>query len=60
MTETELDSVVVVAKRHVAPVIPAQSLVGERLQELSAHSVADAMRYFSGVQIKDYGGVGGI
>lgn len=24
------------------------------------HSVADAIRYFSGVQIKDYGGIGGL
>ena len=31
-----------------------------QLQRLSAHSVADAIRYFSGVQIKDYGGIGGL
>ena len=54
-----LDEVTIVAKKQTG-VIPAQSLDGERLQELSAHSVADAMRYFSGVQIKDFGGVGGI
>lgn len=60
MSEAELDSVVVVATRHQEPVLPAQSLAGTRLQELSVHSVADALRYFSGVQIKDYGGVGGI
>ncbi|MCQ2328821.1 MAG: TonB-dependent receptor plug domain-containing protein, partial [Paludibacteraceae bacterium] len=54
-----LDEVTIVAKKQIV-VIPAQSLDGERLQELSAHSVADAMRYFSGVQIKDFGGVGGI
>ncbi len=41
-------------------VIPAQRLSGERLEELNVHSVADAMRYFSGVQVKDYGGVGGV
>ncbi|MFI3266116.1 MAG: TonB-dependent receptor [Rikenellaceae bacterium] len=32
----------------------------ELLDRLSVHSVADAIRYFSGVQIKDYGGIGGL
>ena len=41
-------------------VIPAQTLSGKRLEGLNSHSVADAIRYFSGVQIKDYGGVGGV
>ncbi|MCC8088698.1 MAG: TonB-dependent receptor [Rikenellaceae bacterium] len=35
-------------------------LSGQELQKLSVHSVADAVRYFSGVQIKDYGGIGGL
>lgn len=37
-----------------------QLLGGQELQNLSAHNVADALRYFSGVQLKDYGGVGGV
>lgn len=41
-------------------VIPAQTLSGKELDALRNHSLADALRYFSGVQIKDYGGVGGI
>ncbi len=41
-------------------VIPAQTLEGQELEALRSHSVADALRYFSGVQLKDYGGVGGI
>ena len=40
--------------------VPAQTLEGEALRKLSAQSVADAVRYFSGVQIKDFGGVGGL
>ena len=40
--------------------IPVQELSGERLQRLNSHNVADALRYFSGIQIKDYGGVGGL
>lgn len=39
---------------------PVQRLSGRALEALSANSVADAMRYFSGVQLKDYGGVGGV
>lgn len=31
----------------------------DSLHQLSSHNVADALRYFSGIQIKDYGGVGG-
>ncbi len=41
-------------------VIPAQKLEGEQLKRLNSFSVADAVRYFSGVQLKDYGGVGGV
>ena len=41
-------------------VIPAQTLKEEELQRLNSLSVADAIRYFSGVQLKDYGGVGGL
>lgn len=41
-------------------VVPAQVLTGEELRSLNSLSVADALRYFSGVQLKDYGGVGGL
>ncbi len=53
---------VVVTGRRVAPpeIIPAQVLSGDELRRLNSNSVADALRYFSGVQVKDYGGVGGI
>ena len=52
--------VVIVSRPNEREVIPAQSLRGEQLERLRSHSVADALRYFSGIQIKDYGGVGGI
>lgn len=54
-----LDEVTVTAKSF-NDVIPAQTLSGEALDALRNQSLADALRYFSGVQIKDYGGVGGI
>jgi vitamin B12 transporter len=39
---------------------PLQIIKGEALQRLNSFSVADALRYFSGVQLKDYGGIGGL
>ena len=41
-------------------VVPAQELKGDQLRALNSHSVADAVRYFAGVQLKDFGGVGGL
>lgn len=41
-------------------IIPVQIMEGKQLEKLSVHSVADAIRYFSGVQIKDFGGIGGL
>ena len=55
-----IEEIEVTAIRSHQPVVPPQSLSGERLQQLSVQSVADALRYFSGVQIKDYGGVAGL
>ena len=52
--------IVVVSKNTFREVIPSQKLDGAVLERLNAHSVADALRYFSGLQIKDYGGVGGL
>lgn len=37
-----------------------QTLAGTQLQSLSTTTIADALKYFAGVQIKDYGGLGGL
>lgn len=55
-----LEEVLITAPSLTKEVIPVQQLAGGQLQRLSSHSVADALRYFSGLQIKDYGGVGGL
>ena len=66
MTQNKVDSVqhvreiVVVSKPALREVVPSQKLNGELLERLNTHSVADALRYFSGIQLKDYGGVGGV
>ena len=55
-----VEEVVVTGRLVRREIIPVQELAGEELHRLGAHNVADALRYFSGVQIKDYGGVGGL
>lgn len=54
-----LDEIVVVS-RPFQSVIPNKKLSGKELEKLNSHNIADALRYFSGVQIKDYGGMGGL
>ena len=56
----QLDEFVVIGSPLMKEVIPVQKLSGEKLKNLSSFSVADAIRYFSGGQIKDYGGIGGL
>ena len=66
MAQSKYDSVqhvreiVVVSRPAMREVVPSQKLNGELLERLNTHSIADALRYFSGIQLKDYGGVGGI
>lgn len=60
MREVDIEEVRVARSRIQKEVIPVQLLEGQQLKRLSVHSVADAVRYFSGVQIKDYGGIGGL
>ena len=56
----KIDAVVTTAQRRAPETVPAQVLAGQELKRLNVVSVADAIRYFSGIQIKDYGGVGGL
>ncbi len=65
MAQSPLDSLyhlneVVITAKPFKEVIPARRLNGVQLERLNTHNVADALRYFSGVQIKDYGGMGGL
>ena len=55
-----IKEVVVTGKPTVNEIIPSQKLEGKALEKLNSFSVADALRYFSGIQIKDYGGIGGL
>lgn len=60
ITTQHLKEVEVIAQKQQKETIPVQTLSGEELSRLNSNSVADALRYFAGVQVKDYGGVGGI
>ena len=56
----ELEEYTITARVKEKDIIIPQTLAGAQLKKMNALSVADAIRYFSGIQIKDYGGVGGI
>ncbi|WP_300602119.1 TonB-dependent receptor plug domain-containing protein [Niabella sp.] len=59
----ELDSVLIRSGKTAFLLnasIPVQTLTGSQLQQLNSFSIADALRYFAGIQLKDYGGIGGL
>ena len=58
-----LDEVVVTTStstKETRATAPLQILSGEALEGLNAIQVADAVKHFSGVMVKDYGGIGGL
>lgn len=60
-TARVLDTVTVTTAKNVyINIAPVQQLNSKLLQQLNSFSVGDAAKYFSGVLIKDYGGVGGL
>ena len=56
----EIDEIILAMKRQEVGVISSQKLTGKELENMNSVSVADAVRYFSGIQLKDYGGIGGM
>ncbi|MCF0202430.1 MAG: TonB-dependent receptor plug domain-containing protein [Bacteroidaceae bacterium] len=55
-----MDEFVVTEKLANRAIVEGKHLKGEQIERLSNNSIADALRYFSGLQVKDYGGVGGL
>lgn len=39
---------------------PLQQLTAKQIEQLNALQISDAVKYFSGVTVKDYGGIGGL
>lgn len=52
--------VVVKSRMKFTETTPQQTLQAEHLERLGNHNVADALRFFAGIQVKDYGGIGGM
>lgn len=58
-----LASVKVISKKEkniTTATTPVQQLNSEQLQKINSITVADAVKQFAGVQVKDYGGIGGL
>ena len=58
-----LREVIVTGEKKQNPftaIAPVQILNHEALQQINAETIAGAAKYFSGVLIKDYGGIGGL
>ena len=45
---------------HLQSITPAQQIVAKDFERYSAFNVADAIRNFTGIILKDYGGIGGL
>lgn len=52
----QLEEVVARGTQHVSP---HQTITRAQIDALASNNVADALKYLAGVQIKDYGGLGG-
>ena len=55
---------VTISARKTPPAVmatsPLQILKKSELERMGAYDVAEAVRHFSGVNVKDYGGIGGL
>ena len=64
LSNQELRTIIIRAQKiqnqHLSSPTPVQILGEKRLKRINSFSVAEAIRYFSGVQLKDYGGIGGL
>lgn len=56
---TQAQGIVTIGARRYIKVIQPMELTGKDLNISRMFSMADAVRYYSGVQLKDYGGLGG-
>lgn len=57
---SEIQQIILNRKFQEQGVIPSQKLQGAEIEQMNSVSVADAIRYFSGIQLKNYGGIGGM
>lgn len=56
----EIDAVEVVLPATVTSAVPLQLVTGDDMRRLGYAGVPDVLKYMSGVNVRDYGGVGGL
>ncbi|MBR5918477.1 MAG: Plug domain-containing protein, partial [Prevotella sp.] len=56
----ELPRVDIVAENAGVSAVPVQRMDREKMLQLGVHSLSDALRHFSGITLRDYGGAGGM
>ena len=56
----DVEAVDVEAHRQKRQAVPMQTMSAVEIQQLGVQNLADAVRRFSGTNVKDYGGVGGL
>ncbi len=56
----KLQEVKIIASKHKATVTPSQQITNINFIKYAAYNITDAIRNFAGVNIKDYGGIGGL
>jgi vitamin B12 transporter len=59
-TLTDVKVTAVVVKNKATYTTPLQELNATQLQKTNTNTVAEAIKQFAGVQVKDYGGAGGL
>ncbi len=58
-----IDDVTVTGRRIAGSIltsVPVQSLSHEQMTAMGANDIGDALKHFAGVQVRDYGGIGGL
>ena len=58
-----IDDVTVTGRRIAGSIlssVPVQSLSHEQMTAMGASDIGDALKHFAGVQVRDYGGIGGL
>lgn len=51
---------IVIDKQKTKSLSPSQKFNAAQINKISNNNVAEALRFFSGIQVKDYGGIGGM
>ena len=56
----KLQEVKIIALKQKHTIAPSQQITNNNFKNFAAYNIADAVRNFAGVNVKDYGGIGGL